>query len=206
MDCSLQGSSVYRNLQARIQEWVAISSSRGIFPTQGLNLRLLHCRQILYPLSHQFCASRRWGWGLSICFLLKLWCAYVDIPRPLSSTSSCKYKRVSWGRRPSISGLIAAGCCWFINSYFNTTTTTDTSTHTSLQAEQIPGGHIGYAFHQHTSPQLLEVPLGLRKPHHTQTPHSFDSKVMVILWRNYFQRRLKRIYAACCVPTFLTHP
>ena len=78
--------------------------------------------------------------------------------------------------------------------------------HTSLQVEQIPGGHIGYAFHQHTSPQLLEVPLGLRKPHHTQTPHSFDSKVMVILWRNYFQRRLKRIYAACCVPTFLTHP
>ena len=25
----------------------------GIFPTQGLNLGLLHCRQILYSLSHQ---------------------------------------------------------------------------------------------------------------------------------------------------------
>ena len=25
---------------------------QGIFPTQGLNLDLLHCRQILYPLSH----------------------------------------------------------------------------------------------------------------------------------------------------------
>ena len=25
----------------------------GIFPTQGLNLGLLHCRQILYHLSHQ---------------------------------------------------------------------------------------------------------------------------------------------------------
>ena len=27
--------------------------SPGIFPTQGLNLDLLHCRQILYHLSHQ---------------------------------------------------------------------------------------------------------------------------------------------------------
>ena len=34
-------------------EWVAISFSRGIFPTQGLNRGLLHCRQTLYPLSHQ---------------------------------------------------------------------------------------------------------------------------------------------------------
>ena len=59
---------------------------------------------------------QRWGWGLSICFLLKTWCAYVDIPRPLSSTSSCKYKRVSWGWRPSISGFIAARCRWFITS------------------------------------------------------------------------------------------
>ena len=28
---------------------------RGIFPTQGLNLGLPHCRQILYCLSHQRC-------------------------------------------------------------------------------------------------------------------------------------------------------
>ena len=26
---------------------------QGIFPTQGSNLGLLHCRQILYPLCHQ---------------------------------------------------------------------------------------------------------------------------------------------------------
>ena len=29
------------------------STLQGIFPTQGLNLGLLHCRQILYHLSHQ---------------------------------------------------------------------------------------------------------------------------------------------------------
>ena len=53
MDCSLPGSSVHRIFHARILEWVVISFSRGIFPTQGLNLSLLHCRQILYWLSYQ---------------------------------------------------------------------------------------------------------------------------------------------------------
>ena len=37
-----------------ILEWVAIASPRGsIFPTQGSNPGLLHCRQILYQLSHK---------------------------------------------------------------------------------------------------------------------------------------------------------
>ena len=40
-------------LQARILEWVAIPSSRGIFPTQGLNPGLPHCRRILYQLSRK---------------------------------------------------------------------------------------------------------------------------------------------------------
>ena len=48
MDCSPPGSSVRGILQARILEWVAIPFSRaGIFPTQGLNPGLLHCRQII---------------------------------------------------------------------------------------------------------------------------------------------------------------
>ena len=41
MDCSLPGSSVHGTSQARILELVAISSSRGIFPTLGSNPRLL---------------------------------------------------------------------------------------------------------------------------------------------------------------------
>ena len=35
MGCSLLGSSAHGTLQARKLEWVAISFSRGIFPTQG---------------------------------------------------------------------------------------------------------------------------------------------------------------------------
>ena len=55
MDCSPLGSPVHRISQARILEWVAISSSRGSSQprdgTCGL-LCLLHCRRILYLLSH----------------------------------------------------------------------------------------------------------------------------------------------------------
>ena len=52
MDCSLPGSSVHAILQARILECIAMPSSRGFFPTQGSNPGLLHCRRILYHLSH----------------------------------------------------------------------------------------------------------------------------------------------------------
>ena len=40
-------------LQARILEWVATPSRRGIFSSQGSNPGLPHCRRILYHLSHQ---------------------------------------------------------------------------------------------------------------------------------------------------------
>ena len=41
-DCNPPGSPVHEILQARILEWVAIFSSKGIFPTQGSNPSLLH--------------------------------------------------------------------------------------------------------------------------------------------------------------------
>ena len=56
MDGSLPGSSVHGTFQARILECIAIFLLRGIFPTQGSNMHflcLLHCRQILYLLSHR---------------------------------------------------------------------------------------------------------------------------------------------------------
>ena len=54
MDHSLLGSSVHGFLQARKLEWAAMPSSRGIFPTQGLNpcfLRLLHWQVGSLPLA-----------------------------------------------------------------------------------------------------------------------------------------------------------
>ena len=47
MDCSPPGSSVHELLQARILV-DRHSLHQGIFLTQGLNLGLWHCRQILY--------------------------------------------------------------------------------------------------------------------------------------------------------------
>ena len=42
----------HQGSQARILEWVAFPFPR-IFPTQELNPSLLHCRRILYQLSHK---------------------------------------------------------------------------------------------------------------------------------------------------------
>ena len=82
MDCILPGSSVHGLFQARILEWVAIYFSmqvdslpsepqrkpkntrlgrlsllQQIFPTQESNWGLLHCKWILYQLSHQVSPS-----------------------------------------------------------------------------------------------------------------------------------------------------
>ena len=54
LDYNPPGSSVHGFLQARILEWIAISSSRGSSRCRDLPLLcLLHWRQILYLLSHE---------------------------------------------------------------------------------------------------------------------------------------------------------
>ena len=70
LDYSPPGFSVHRIILARILEWVAISSSLGIFPTQRLNPHLQH---LLYwqanclPLSHLGSPKRLWT-NCQICF------------------------------------------------------------------------------------------------------------------------------------------
>ena len=73
MDCSPPGSSVWVISQARILQWVAISFSRGIFPTQGLNPRLLPWHVSSFPLSQL--GSPHWVLWCQTCGHLKsLWC------------------------------------------------------------------------------------------------------------------------------------
>ena len=57
-------------LHARILEQVAIPVFQGIFLTQGLNLSLLHYRQVCYHLSHQGSPRRAEVYLISqfICF------------------------------------------------------------------------------------------------------------------------------------------
>ena len=51
--CSPQGSSVHRNSPGKNTGEACHSLLQGIFPTQGSEPALLHCRWILYHLSHQ---------------------------------------------------------------------------------------------------------------------------------------------------------
>ena len=73
--CRQPGSSVYGILQARILEWVAmpLSKKKVIFPIQGSNPGLPHCRRILYHLSHQG--------NETITRILGLWVCYFDWKR-----------------------------------------------------------------------------------------------------------------------------
>ena len=59
MDCSLPGSSIYGDSSGKPTGVGNYSLLQWIFMTQVSNLGLLHCRQILYCLSHQgshFCS------------------------------------------------------------------------------------------------------------------------------------------------------
>ena len=91
VDCSPPSSSAQEILQARILEWGEKKKKKdtgvdtgvgchfllqGIFPTQGLKPGLLHCRQILYLLSHQGSPNSRGGipgWARRID-AFELWC------------------------------------------------------------------------------------------------------------------------------------
>ena len=61
MDCSPPGSSVRRDSPGKNTLMDCHALLQRIFPTQGLNLGLLHCRWILYHLSHQGAQEYRSG-------------------------------------------------------------------------------------------------------------------------------------------------
>ena len=67
---------------------------QGIFPTQGSNLGLLHCRQVLYHLSHQGSPKLTWeclrGSISGFCILLHLlMCFHVCVLVAQSCLSLC---------------------------------------------------------------------------------------------------------------------
>ena len=83
MDSSPPGTSVYGIYPGKNTGVCCHSLLQGIFPTQRLNLGLLHCRQILYQLSHQASPqTRQSGTNLILVFkTLSLWiCSYLCLP------------------------------------------------------------------------------------------------------------------------------
>ena len=53
MDCSQLGSSIHGDSPGKNTRVGCHALLQGIFPSQGSNPGLPHCRQILYRLSHQ---------------------------------------------------------------------------------------------------------------------------------------------------------
>ena len=60
MDCGLSGSSVHGDSLGNNTGVDFHALFQGIFPTQRSNPGLLHCRQILYCLSHQGKLTKQW--------------------------------------------------------------------------------------------------------------------------------------------------
>ena len=84
MDCIVHGT-----LQARIPEWIVIFV-QGIVPTQGSNLGLPHCRQIVYHLSHHQ-GKKKWSEVAQSCPTL---CDPMDCSLPGSSVHGIFQARV----------------------------------------------------------------------------------------------------------------
>ena len=68
MDCSLD-PSVHRNSPGKNTGVGYHALLQGIFPTQGSNPGLLHCRRILYRLSHQGSSFHFQAWNILVGML-----------------------------------------------------------------------------------------------------------------------------------------
>ena len=82
-DCSLLGSSVHRIFQARMQEWVAISYSRGSFQPRDQHrlFHFLYCTWILYH-----CATweaHQWIKALQMLFIIYAVLNFPNFPQLL---------------------------------------------------------------------------------------------------------------------------
>ena len=69
MDCSPPGSSVDGDSPGKNTGVGCHALLQGIFPTQGSNWGLMHCRQILYQLSYPGCQEALNRRGMEFCFV-----------------------------------------------------------------------------------------------------------------------------------------
>ena len=110
MDHSLPGSPVHGILQARILEWVA--SSRGIFPTQGSNPRLLHGQADSLPLCPlgSPATSFRYFYYLHCLYVRGLNNRYVILLAQDHEANSRQNRDVTQGSLiPTVTGLPVTG-------------------------------------------------------------------------------------------------
>ena len=88
VDYSLPGFSVHEILQGKNTGMGCHVLLQGIFQTQGLNLVLLHCRQILYHLSYQGSP------------LLSMHPTYTSLEKEMTTHSSILAWKIPWTEEP----------------------------------------------------------------------------------------------------------
>ena len=90
-DCSLPASSVHWDSQGKNTGVGCHALLHGIFPTQGRNPGLLHCRQILYCLSHQGSLCQDFSLLLLFvwCLLWGQWLEIIDVFFSFSTNGEC---------------------------------------------------------------------------------------------------------------------
>ena len=99
MDYSLPGSSIREILHVKTLRVGSHSLLQGIFLTQGWNPSLLHCRQVLYCLSHQGSPREAKLDSILLAKILQSWCHILDfilyqIRRPNMSDNFQMFKLV----------------------------------------------------------------------------------------------------------------
>ena len=126
MDCSPPGSSVHEDYPGKNIGVGCHALLQGIFPTQELNWGLLHCRWILYQLSHKvntrvgslsllqgIFPTQELNWGLLHCKRI------LSFPPELPAEPQKKHirlKQLSW-RSKSSCPTISCPDLWGLNIY-----------------------------------------------------------------------------------------
>ena len=117
MDCSPPGSSFSWDSPGKNTRVSSPSFLQGIFPVQGWNLSLLHCRQILYHLSHQgslrslFAISLSCTWCLIIYYTHFHLCIISLSPHVHGTTLFCLCR--------TSSGLALPNSAWMEMEFHN---------------------------------------------------------------------------------------
>ena len=101
MNCSPQGSSVHVDSPSKNTGVGCHALLQGIFPTQGLNLGLLHCRQILYQLSYPGSPEYPWSNGNWVGLIIERWGEYWASLKYAGNAKSVKLKSQHCGEKGS---------------------------------------------------------------------------------------------------------
>ena len=167
MDWSPPGSSVRGILQARTLEWVAASFSKGIFPTQESNPRLLPWQADSLSLSRQgnpvcVCGGSRGSTDVTKFTVVTMF------PRAQFSDAQRARCRVAIATTHVGRSLICPHWC---SSPLNSSPVLSAAPARQLPSHSVPPTRLSRAPHVHGATQGLPCPACLTSPHSVFSVH-----------------------------------